>query len=374
MFKQFILCLAFAASTSAAPTAERAASTVVLDDQGVQNLKIQTVEAEETDFEETVFSLGRIEPIPGKSAVVSSRVPGRLVEIKANLGDMVKAGVDVARLESRQPGDPPPSIMLKSPLAGLITESHARIGEPVEPEKVLLEITDLTEVHAVARVPEHLAGRMKPGAVAHIRVAALPDEGFDGELLRFGTAADRASGTLDAIFRLPNPSLNLRPGMRAEFAIVLSKREGVMSVPRAALQGDAVSRYVYVTDFDLKNAFIKTPVEIGAINDRFAEIRAGLFPGDKVVTQGAWSLAFAGKGSTSLKEALDAAHGHEHAEDGGELTAAQRAAPAKGVDGHAHETGGLSLLTLYSLTGNALLLFLLIVSVVRRGKAETATL
>src|SRR4029450_12830980 len=133
---------------------------------------------------------------------------------------------------TRPPGAPPPALWLKAPSRGLITDSAARVGAPVEPDKALLEITDLSEVHAVARVPEHLASQLKPGAVAHIRVAALPNEKFDGTLMRFGTAADRASGTLDAIFALPNPSLTLRPGMRAEFSVVLDKREGVMSVPR----------------------------------------------------------------------------------------------------------------------------------------------
>jgi hypothetical protein len=48
-------------------------------------------------------------------------------------------------------------------------------------------------------------------------------------------------------------------------------------------------------------------------------------PADEVVTRGVYSLSFAGGGSISLKEALDAAHGHEHAEDGSELTPEKRA-------------------------------------------------
>lgn len=363
------------AKTAAEDAAARAANTVVLDENGVKNLNIETVEAEETDFEQTIFALGRIEVIPAKRAVVSSRIPGRVMEIRANVGDMVKAGADVARIESRQPGDPPPSVMLKAPLGGLVTASESRLGEPVEPDKALLEITDLSEVQAVARVPEHLAGKLKPGSKAHIRVAALPEEKFEGELLRFGTAADKASGTLDAIFRLPNPSLSLRPDMRAEFSIVLGKREAVMSVPRAALQGDALSRFVYVEDFGLKNAYVKTPVVVGAQNDRVVEITSGLFPGDKVVTRGAYSLAFAGKGSVSLKEALDAAHGHEHAADGGELTDAQKAGGHGEGDGHDHGKGGgggqkLGMLTLFSLITNGLLLVLLVVAMLRRGKAR----
>jgi len=65
------------------------------------------------------------------------------------------------------------------------------------------------------------------------------------------------------------------------------------------------------------------------------EILSGLLPGDKVITRGAYSLAFAGGGSVSLKEALDAAHGHEHAADGSELKPGESGAKSGG--GHPHE-------------------------------------
>jgi multidrug efflux pump subunit AcrA (membrane-fusion protein) len=354
----------------AAVSPEKAAATVILDETGVKNLKIQTVEAEETDFEETVFALGRIQVIPERRAVVASRIPGRVMEIKTVLGTMVQAGTDVVRLESRQPGDPPPSIWLKAPASGLITVSETRLGEPVDPDKALIEITDLAEVYAVARVPEHLAGKIKPGSVAHIRVSALPEEAFEGTLLRFGTAADKASGTIDAIFALPNPSLTLRPDMRAEFSIVLSMREGVMSIPRAALQGDVLTRFVYVKDYEIPHAFVKSPIQTGAMNDRFVEITAGLIAGDEVVTTGAYSLAFAGKGSVSLKAALDAAHGHEHNEDGSEATPEQKAARAAAQAGDRHGGKSLGGLALFSLAGNGLLLVLLVVAMRRKPKAD----
>lgn len=64
---------------------------------------------------------------------------------------------------------------------------------------------------------------------------------------------------------------------------------------------------------------------LGEQNDTHVEVIAGLFPGDEVVTRGSYALSFAGSGSgMSLKEALDAAHGHEHNEDGSEMTDAQK--------------------------------------------------
>ncbi len=337
--------------------------TIVLDETGVKNLRIETVEVEETNFEETVFALGRIAEIPERHGVLSSRISGRVLSLETQEGDTVEKDQVLVRVESRQPGSPPPVIELKAPIGGLVVESHTRIGEPVEPDKELLDISDLTEVFAIARVPENQAAKLKPGSKAHIRVSALGDQPLDGEMIRFGTSADRESGTIDAIFKVANPGLKMRPNMRAEFSIVLSQRPNVVSIPRAALQGDASKRFVYVKHFDLPNAFIKTSVQVGEMNDRFVEIVSGLLPADEVVTRGAYSLSFAGGGSVSLKEALDAAHGHEHAADGGELTPEKKAEMAAAKNGGKASassggskiwmlvSGGLFLLLVASLFG-----------------------
>jgi hypothetical protein len=114
-------------------------------------------------------------------------------------------------------------------------------------------------------------------------------------------------------------------------------------------------------------------VEVGATNDRFVEIKGGLVAGDEVVTTGAYSLGFAGKGSVSLKEALDAAHGHEHNEDGSEMTAAQKAARGAGKNGDTAIGGGNSTLTTFSLASNGLLLLLLVVAMLRKPKPENSS-
>ncbi len=305
---------------------KRSANTVVLDETGVKNLRIETVMVEETDFEESVFALGRIDVYPGRRAVISSRIAGRALEVFVKHDHPIKKGGIALIVESRQPGNPPPRVEITAPISGLISATHIAPGEPVEPDKVLAEILDLSEVYALARVPEHLAWQLKPGLKARITVPAAGNQAFEADLEHLGATADADSGTVEAAFHVQNPTLTLRPGMRAEFSIVLKKRAGVMSIPRSALQGDAANRFVYVKDFDLPNAFVKTPVVVGEINDRSVEIVSGLLPADEVVTRGAYSLAFAGGGSISLKAALDAAHGHEHAEDGSELKDAPKSA------------------------------------------------
>ena len=38
-------------------------------------------------------------------------------------------------------------------------------------------------------------------------------------MLRFATSADRASGTIDAIFKVANPNLKMRPDMHTELPV-----------------------------------------------------------------------------------------------------------------------------------------------------------
>lgn len=349
-------------------TAEQHKDMVGLDEVAIANLGIETEVVVEDTFTKTAFAIGRIEEIPRNYGVLSSRIAGRIDEILAYEGDQVKKGQTLVKVESRQPGNPPPVIELKAPIDGLVVASHVRIGEPVEPERELLDISDLASVWAVARVPEHHASALSPGSKARIRVIATGEQWIEGKLLRFGTSADRESGTIDAIFEVPNKDLRMRPGMRAEFEIVLSTREDVLTIPKDALLGNPSNRFVFLKDLDLPNAFIKAPVAVGEISGRSVEILSGIFDGDQVVTKGGYPLSFADGGNVSLREALDAAHGHKHAEDGSEL--ADKENEGGNADDHSDDqkqsATGNPLLTRFLMLACGVLTVLLVLSLVIR--------
>lgn len=327
-----------------------------LSDSAIENLGIEVAESSETTFEETFFSIGHLSAIPSNHSVISTRVPGRVIDLKVIAGDFVKEGDPVVTIESRQAGNPPPSITLKAPATGIVAESHVRLGEPVDPSKELLDILDLRQLWATARVPQQEAAQLKIGTQARIKIPALGEKSLTGKLIRFGTVADASAGTFDAIFLIENPDLTLRPEMRAEFSIITSTRENVTVIPKEAVQGDLANRVVYIRDFELPNSFIKSPVVTGASNDHFIEIESGLFPGDEVVTNGAYLLGFAGTGNLSLKEILDAAHGHEHNEDGSEITEEQHASTED--DHHHSDSSHVNRFLLFTTIALGLLLVL----------------
>lgn len=366
--------LGMACATPGAVIANRSENTVILDESGVRNLRIETVVAEEKKFEETVFAIGRIEEIPESRSVVSSRIAGRVSELHAFEGDYVEEGQLIAEVESRQLGDPPPKVKLYAPQAGLVVNSHVRLGQPVEPSQELMDIADHSQVWAIAQIPEQEAAEVEIGDVARIHIPALGDQWMEAKLARFGVLADRRAGTVEGIFVVDNPDDRLRPGMRAEFSIVTSVRDYVLSVPRQAVQGDPSNRFVFIEDFELPNTYLRSPVVLGEENEQRVEVISGVFPGDVVVTQGSYGLSFAGAGAgMSLKEALDAAHGHEHNEDGSEMTPEQRAAKKRekeGAAGHAHEGGGEHKFQLPLLVYSGVITLLLLIAVQQLWNAK----
>lgn len=343
----FSVFLSLSTWTLAQEGSESRSNTIILDENGVHNLQIELVEAEERNFETTVFAIGRVEEIPANRSVVSSRIAGRITKIDVFEGDLVREGQLLATVESRLLGDPPPSIELQASQSGLVITSHVRLGQPVEPALELLDISDRSMMWAVAKIPEQEAAQVKVGSFAHIRIPALGDDVIDAKLVRFGVDADRQAGTIEGIFELDNSSGRLLPGMRAEFSVVLSQRSNILSVPRESIQGDPANRIVFLKDFEIPNAFIRSPVVLGEQNDDYVEVLSGIFPGDLVVTRGSYSLGFVIEGSgISLKEALDAAHGHEHNEDGSEITPEQLKAKAPEDDEHEHSHSHQSRLSM----------------------------
>ena len=249
-----ILSILGALSVAAQIPGSRQANTVVLDAAGERNLRLATEVSEPREFAETVFALGRIDVYPGSRAVISSRIAGAAKEVFLIHDHPVQTGEPAIIIESRQVGNPPPRITLSAPLTGLVSKVHVVPGQPVSPDDTLAEIIDLSKVYALARVPEQFASLLREGQTALLNVTAVEGDDFPARLEHLGVLADPISGTVEAAFRVENPDLKLRPGMRAEFSIRVSSRNDVISVPREALQGTPANRFVYVRDFELPHA------------------------------------------------------------------------------------------------------------------------
>jgi len=378
-----LLCPALAAPSS---------GTVLLNEQGVKNLGIETVTVERADFEITTFALGRTEAIPENRSALSSRIPGRVVENRIEIGEFVEKGTELLLIESRQPGNPPPTVWLTAPADGNIISMATTLGAPVDPSDRLAEIADLRRLYLVVRVPQSTAGKIKQGTQARVRFPIRPDKEYSATLRRHtvcdcpdpscALGLDMSSrdetnaqnlNSAGVVFTIENPHSELRPQMHAECSIILESRSDVLSVPREAVHGGPGERHVFIRHHTIPHAFERVSVTTGATGNGRVEILDGLFEGDEVVTRGSYSLGFAGNSAgVSIKEAMDMAHGHEHNEDGSEKTPEQLAAAADG-DGHGdHGDNHLEVREMIFMAATAILAIALIVSLRRRGGSDPA--
>ncbi len=365
--------------------ANTAIQPVILTEQGAKNLGIETTVIEETDLEITTFALGRTEAIPENRSFLSSRIPGRIIETHLKIGDYVEKGQKLILLESRQPGSPPPSLWLTAPASGTITSLHSSLGSPVDPSEPLAEITDLSSMYLIAMLPQASAGNLPQEAKVNIVFPILKGQQFTGNLLKYSdrpqslplnmlkNKGDSKTPNLSStgiIFTIENPEKLLLPGMNAECQIVIEKRNAIISVPREAIQGSPTNRHVYVKHQTIPNAFDRVNIQTGMSSNNHIEILDGLILGDEVVTRGSYSLGFAGNNSgVSLKEAMDAAHGHEHNEDGSELSPEQKKAAAEKADpSDSHEHHGTSKRELLFMISTAILAIVLLFVLLLRTK------
>ena len=209
-----------------------------------------------------------------------------------NDGETVKKGQALVEVESRQLGDPPPRVTYNSPFDGVVIDRHAVLGETVEPEKHLMEIVDPTELYAEGRIYEGQLASVKPGQSTRVTVEAYPNETYEGVITLMSGALDPVTRTLKIWVLLKNRDGKLRPNMRATLHIVVREALSAVAVPSRAILGDSGEKFVFVQSDTDEVTFERRRVVTGLHDDRFSEIIEGVFPGDKVVTEGGYQLQY----------------------------------------------------------------------------------
>lgn len=248
---------------------------------------------------------GEMQLLPDRQAQVSTRISGQVTALYVQLGDTVKAGQRLARIQARLVGDPPPSVDVSSPRGGVIDAVNIAVGQSVDPATTLFQVADRSQINLVARVYEEDLGKVKLGQEARIHALSYPDRVFNGKLTLIGPALDAASRTTQVWFRLANPDGLLKPNLFAKAAVVLKQNEAALAVPNAAIIEANGEKFLFVKQGD---EYERVEITTGLADDEYTEVTDGLVPGDQVAVQGnrqLYTLWLTGGGKKSNEEAKD---------------------------------------------------------------------
>jgi len=257
-----------------------------------RNLALEVETAQWRALERFRECFGTVEALPSKLHHESSPVAGRVVSVHVVEGETVRRDQLLAKIETLQVGEPPPTIEIRATLDGVITERHVFVGEPVSLDKSLFTIARLDQLQVKCHIPEPEVQALAPGQSAVVYSAAYPNQAFAGKLTYLGGEVEKGTRTLPAYILVDAPQGQLRPNMRAQVDIVISRADQeVIAIPLSAVvSADSGDPFVFVRSGDF---FRRVRVVLGERDARYVEVLDGILPGDDVVTRGNHALQFA---------------------------------------------------------------------------------
>ncbi|MBI1387423.1 MAG: efflux RND transporter periplasmic adaptor subunit [bacterium] len=173
-----------------------------------------------------------------------------------------------------------------APASGLIDSVPVEEGEYMREGGELARLLQLESVDAAVGVPERYADAVSQEKTARVLIEAL-NETHEAQVRRVAYGGDARTNTFEALLRMSNPDLRIRPGMIVRAELIVKRVPNALLVPLAALAKRKNGMVVYVE----KNGKVESRlVSMGAVEGDRVEILDGVAPDDRVVVIGQQEL------------------------------------------------------------------------------------
>ncbi len=221
---------------------------------------------------------GLLVPIDGRQARIIARFPGPVRALSANVGDAVKAGQVLARIDSNLSLT---TYNVTAPLSGVVLAREAAVGSVAGEGATLFEVADLSKLWVDLHVFGNDAQHIRAGSA--VEVTRLSDGTVARTTLERilpGTAS--ASQSTVARATIANDDGLWRPGSAVQARIRVSEQAAQLVVPLSAVQAMNGIEVVFVRDGENYTAH---EIKLGQRDAHNAEVVSGVKAGDEVVVE-----------------------------------------------------------------------------------------
>lgn len=177
--------------------------------------------------------------------------------------------------------------VIRAPFSGVMGLRNISPGQLARPGDVLATLDDVSVVKVDFAAPESAIDLARPGAVANLAAASL-EAPILARVASVDTRIDPRTRTFIARALVNNADGALKPGMQVTATIEGPERT-VVAVPDIAVQEEGRASFVFVAPPAKGEASVKAErreIQIGQRRDGFVEVRAGLKPGETIITEG----------------------------------------------------------------------------------------
>lgn len=231
---------------------------------------------------EALELIGRVELDPSATAEVGAKFPGRVVSASLNVGDRVRRGQVLARVESNE------SMQIYSvtaPISGVITERRTNPGDVAGSDPIYV-IADPSRTTAAFPVFPRDMERVRAGAP--VQLSLLEGNRTIGSTIRdFRPVADPMTGALVARAPLANRDGFWRPGMSIKGVLTVDQRQVPLAVKTEGLQAFRDFTVVFAKVGDTYEVRM---LELGTRGPVWTEVKSGIKPGQSYVTKGSYVI------------------------------------------------------------------------------------
>lgn len=173
------------------------------------------------------------------------------------------------------------------------------VGEKIDPRTQLLIIPNMETLNAKTQVYEAVSEQVEVGQKVYVRLDSRPDVVLQGEVESVATLASKQDSWLNPdvkVFevhvKLKSRIDGLKPNLTARVEIVLAELPDVLRVPVAAVFVQQEETFCWRL---VEGRPVRTPIQIGRMNDTMAEVTRGLREGEQVLLRPPEGVA-SGKG------------------------------------------------------------------------------
>jgi RND family efflux transporter MFP subunit len=177
---------------------------------------------------------------------------------------------------------------INAPFDGIVTKRYVDPGAFIPAPNAadtpqaaaIVNLTDFATLRIQIPVPETEVPHITIGQTVVMTTDNLPGKRFEATVTRYYQALDRHTKTMLTEVQMPNPNLELRPGMLMSARIDIEQKNDVLLLPASALVREKTNNFVFVA---VNAKARKVPVKVGFSDGSDVEIVSGVAQGDEVL-------------------------------------------------------------------------------------------
>lgn len=284
---------------------------------------VKSIAVTPTLISDYVITNGEVE---SQNAVeVFPNMAGKVARVYKALGDKVKKGEVLMKIDPSEPGSYYALSPIEAPISGSILSTPLKAGTKVTTGTTVTSVGDTDNLQITAPIPERYVSRLSVGQAADITLVSYPDDIFKAKIVKVSPVVDSSTRTKEIILNFTEKDERVNAGMFAKVKLYIKDYEGVLVVPKdAVVDNGKEDSYLFINSGAVAK---KVSVTQGVAIDTFVIIEKGLREGDRVITEGMLSL-------TDGSEIKDISEGNplpqqEKSEKGGKDGKGERSAKGK---------------------------------------------